>query len=99
MKLNGNNLLVLVLISLGVLLLLGAVGISLGYLMKFILPLGLLVLGYIGLKNGRGFIGTVLIVLGLLFLLKHLSGLVMFLLAVGLIWYGLNQLGKRKSAY
>lgn len=94
MKITKKSGLALLLIGLGVLLLAGKFGFSPGGLFKLIFPAALAMLGYIGIRNGRTFVGWTLLIIGLAVLLGHFAGLIGLLLAVGLIVYGISILKK-----
>jgi len=93
---NKNSFIAILLIGFGVYLLMNMMGIGTGWLEDFVFPIGLVVLGYFGLKNGRTFIGWLLILIGAIHLMGSLSGLFGWILAVGLIVLGYSLL-KRKT--
>ena len=99
MKWNGKSGFALFLIGCGVLIVLNKIGLGFGNLFGLLIPLGMLVLGYIGIKHGKKVIGTILIVLGAIFLLGKLSGLIGLIIAIALIYYGVSVLKKRSNAY
>ena len=96
MKVNG---LAVLLIAVGALIILDKVGFGLGSLMSFIIPVALVVLGYISIKNGSKFFGWLLLVIGLICLIGKLSGIIGILIAAGLIYYGVTLLKNRSKAY
>jgi hypothetical protein len=97
MSLNRHTGFALLLIIFGGLILLNKVGIHTGYLMGFmmswIVPIAMVALGYIGIKNGSK-IAWVIAILGLLILLGKMSGLFVILIAVVLIGCGVSLLKK-----
>lgn len=99
MRMDGKKGLAILLMALGVLMLLSKTGIIFGNLfssiMGILFPLAIVFLGYLGIKNGRGFIGWILIVIGGLILFVKLSWLIGLIIAIGLIAYGWSMLGKR----
>lgn len=99
MKMNRHNGLALLLILLGGLILLNKFGVHTGHVMGFLFPAAMLGLGWLGLKNGKSFIGLVLMAIGGLILMVKLSGLIAIALAIGLIIYGVSLLKKRSSVY
>ncbi|WP_040952854.1 LiaF transmembrane domain-containing protein [Gorillibacterium massiliense] len=98
MKLQGKNMLALILIACGALILLGKTGMVFGWLIGLIVPIALIAFGYLGIRNGKKFIGTVLIVIGAVLLLGKLSGLIGIAIAVALILYGASML-RKKNVY
>jgi hypothetical protein len=96
MKLQGKNAFALILILCGGLILLGKFHFVFGWLTGLIVPIALIFFGYIGLRNGKKFIGGVLIFIGAIFLLGKLSGLIGLAIAIGLIVYGVSLLTKKK---
>lgn len=99
MNVNRSNGFALLLIGCGVLILLGKLGFGLGGLMSYLFPLLLIGLGYIGVKQGRGFIGWMMIILGAVILLGKLSSIFGWLLAIGLILYGVSLLKDRNRVF
>lgn len=99
MRLTKNRGLALILIVFGVFILLNGIGFGLGKLMGVMIPLALLLFGYIGIKNGKTFIGWSLAIVGIIMLISKLSGLIGLLLAIGFIWIGISMLRKGSNAY
>lgn len=99
MGINKTNGFALLLIGCGVLILLDKIGFGLGGLLSIIFPIVLIVLGYVGIKHGRGFIGWTLMIFGLIILFGKLTGIIGWLIAIGLIAYGVHMLKKRNSVY
>lgn len=99
MKLNKNKGLALLLIGVGLLFLLPFIGWGIGWLIKTLLPVALMILGYIGIKNGRSILGWSLMIIGLLFLLGQFSGFIGWVLAIVLIGYGISMLRKKDKVY
>lgn len=99
MKLNKSTGLALCLILLGVILLLPVIGWSIAVVLKALFPVLLMVVGYIGIKNGRSVIGWGALVIGLVMLLGKLSGLAVWIIAIALIVYGISLLTKKKNVY
>lgn len=93
---NRNSLLALLVIGCGIFLLLHMLGIGFGWLEGVLFPIGLIVLGWFGLKNGRTMLGWILIAIGAILLLDNLSGFIGWIIAIGLIVVGYNLL-KRKT--
>ena len=96
MRWNGKTGWALFLIACGVLILLGKLGLF-GSLAGFLFPIAFLALGYVGIKNGRKIVGGLFVVIGLFALLAKLSSLIAFVLAAGLIVYGVSQLKSGKT--
>lgn len=99
MRLNGKTGFALLLIAFGILLVLDKVGLSLGWIMGYIIPIAMVGLGYIGIKSGNKFFGWVIFIIGFIALLGKFSGLIGFLFAVGLILYGVSLLKKSRATY
>ncbi|WP_019535952.1 LiaF transmembrane domain-containing protein [Paenibacillus ginsengihumi] len=99
MRMNKNLGIALLLIAFGGILLLNKLGFHTGHMMSWLFPIALVFLGWIGMKNGRTAIGVVLLVLGGLMLLGKMSGLIVILVAIGLIVYGITMLRNNNSAY
>ncbi|WJH37170.1 hypothetical protein N6H14_16850 [Paenibacillus sp. CC-CFT747] len=95
MKLNGKSGFALVLIVCGALILFDKFAWGLGHLMGLIIPVAMLVFGYIGLKNGKKIIGLALMILGGIILFGKLSGLIGLLIGIGMIAYGISVLRSR----
>lgn len=98
MRLNGKSGLALLLIGCGALILLGKIGLGLGFLMGYLFPIALLGLGYYGIRNGNKFFGWAIFVVGLIALLGKFSGLFAIIFAVGLICFGVTVLKKKQSS-
>ncbi|MEW9700990.1 hypothetical protein [Paenibacillus sp. SI8] len=93
-----NTGLAVLLIAFGALILLNKLGIHMGpfigSIMGYVIPLAMVGLGYVGIRNGSK-IGWVIAGLGIIILLGKLAGWVIILLAIGLIGYGFSMLAKR----
>ncbi len=96
MRING---LAILLIGCGALIILDELGLGLGSLMSFIIPIGLTVLGYISIRNGSKFFGWVLLVIGIISLMGKFSGIIGLVIAAGLIYYGITLLKDRSKVY
>lgn len=70
-----------------------------GWLFGLLFPVILIGLGVIGWKNGSKVIGTVLAVVGAMMLLAKMSGLIMILIAAGLIVLGVSKLKGQRRPY
>lgn len=99
MSINRKMGLALLLIVFGILLLLDKVGFGLGWLMGYIIPIALVGLGYIGIRNGSKFFGWLFFVIGLIALLGKFSGLIGFAIAIGIILYGVMLLRKESRSF
>ncbi|MNI78885.1 hypothetical protein D3C73_1353000 [compost metagenome] len=88
-------------IAFGALILLNKVGVHLGpfvgAIMGYAIPIIMIGLGYVGIKNGSKF-GWIVAALGVVILLGKLAGWMVILLAVGLIVYGITLLTGRSRA-
>ncbi len=99
MRLDGQTGFALALIAFGALLLLSKLGIGLGWLMSYLIPLAMIGLGYIGIKNGNKFFGWLIFIIGLIALMGKFAGIIGFLVAAGFIVYGVSLLRRDKNAY
>lgn len=101
MRWDGKKTFALILIALGVLILLNKLGFVFGpvfgSMMGYLFPVAIVFLGYLGVKNGRGFIGWTLMLIGGLILFVKLSWIIGLLLAIGLIIYGWSVLSRRTT--
>jgi predicted membrane protein len=98
MELNRKSGFALFLIGCGALMVLDKIGFGLGHLFSLILPLAMLIFGYIGFRGGKKILGGILMILGSIILFGKLSGLIGLILAVALIGFGISML-KKKRAY
>ncbi|MDF2959987.1 MAG: hypothetical protein K0S39_1722 [Paenibacillus sp.] len=99
MKMNRHSGLALLLILLGALILLNKFGVHTGHVVGYLFPVAMMGLGWLGLKNGKTFIGFALLAIGGLILMVKLSGLIAIAVAIGLIIYGFSLLKKKSSVY
>lgn len=99
MRMNGKTGFALLLIAFGVLLLFNKFGLGLGWLMSYLIPIALVGIGYVGIKNGSRFFGWVIFIIGLIALLGKFAGLFGFLIAAGFIVYGISLLKKERNVY
>jgi lia operon protein LiaI len=98
MELNRKSGFALFLIGCGALMVLDKIGFGLGHLFSYIIPLAMLIFGYIGFQGGKKIFGGALMLIGAMILFGKLSGLFGLVLAIILIVYGVSML-KRKRAY
>lgn len=99
MKLNGSNGLALILIAFGALIILGKLGFIIGPLMGYLIPVAMVALGYIGIKNGSRFWGWIILAVGMFALIGKFAGIIGFLVGIALIVYGLSLFKKRSGVY
>ncbi|MCM3749735.1 hypothetical protein M3223_20490 [Paenibacillus pasadenensis] len=94
-----NSTLGLILIAAGVLVAMKFLGLGhvIGWLVSLLFPVILLGLGYIGWRNGNRLIGGILAFIGAIMLLGKLSGLILALLAIGLIVWGVAKIKDNRS--
>lgn len=97
MNLNGKNVTALVLIGIGALALLPVVMSGVAWILKWLFPIVLMVLGYYGMKRGKTFIGLAVFIIGAAMLFSKLSGVFGIILAVALIIAGISLLKKRNA--
>jgi lia operon protein LiaI len=98
MELNRKSGFAIFLIGCGALMVLDKIGFGLGHLFSYIIPLAMLIFGYIGFQGGKKIFGGALMLIGAMILFGKLSGLLGLVLAIVLIVYGVSML-KRKRAY
>jgi hypothetical protein len=93
-----NTGLAALLIAFGALILLNKLGIHMGpfigSVMGYLIPIGMVGLGYVGIQNGSKF-GWIIAGLGAIILISKLAGWIIILLAIGLICYGVSMLRRR----
>jgi len=94
MKRNSNLGLAVLLIACGAIILLSLFRFE--GLLGWLIPIAMVVLGYYGIRNGRSTIGWIVFILGFIFLLGKLWGIIAFLLSVAFIWVGWSLLKRRK---
>ena len=98
--LNGKTALGVILVAFGVLIALKLLGITFGPIFGFLFPFVLLLLGYVGMKNGRYWIGIILIAVGAIWLLIRLSGVFFLILAIAAIAIGISMIrGKSRRMF
>jgi hypothetical protein len=93
--LNGKTALGVVLVAFGVLIALKLFGITFGPIFGFLFPFILIGLGYVGLKNGKNWIGIIMIAVGAIMLLVKLSGVLFLVLAIAAIAVGVSMIRGR----
>lgn len=97
MKWTNKTGTALLIITLGMVILLGKIGWLAGSMTGWIIPITFVLLGYYGVKNGRSWLGWILILIGGIVLLGKLSGFFIWFIAIGLIWYGVRMLRNRPT--
>lgn len=97
MKLNGKGGFALLLIGCGALILLNIFGISLGGLMGYLIPIAMIVLGYLGFQSGNRLVGGAIFLLGAILLIGKLSWLIGLVIAIAMIAYGVTMFKKTDS--
>jgi len=95
--LNSRTALGVILVALGVVVALRIFGITLGPIFGFLFPIILIGLGYVGLRNGKNWIGTILIAVGAIMLLVKLSGVFFLILAIVAILAGISMIRGRSK--
>ena len=94
MKLHGKSGLAILLILCGSLILLSKLNFPFWHLFSYLIPFIVILLGYVGIRNGRTLIGSVILVVGLIMLVSKFATFFGFLVAVLLIIYGISLLRK-----
>ncbi|MCD1258711.1 hypothetical protein B5M42_007670 [Paenibacillus athensensis] len=96
-----NTGLAAALIVFGALIILSKFGFHLGpivgSIMGYLIPIAMVALGYVGIKNGSK-IGWIVAGLGVIILMGKLAGWLIIVLAIGLIAYGVSMLKKSPQA-
>lgn len=97
MDMNGKSALGVLLIIVGGLAALNFLNIDFGRIIGFLVPFILIGFGVLGWFNNKKVIGGILIVVGGIMLLGKLGGLLMLILAIGLVVAGISLFkgGKR----
>ena len=97
---NTKTALGVILVALGVLVALKIFGITFGPIFGFLFPIILIGLGYVGLKNGKNWIGFIMIAVGVIMLLVRLSGVFFLILAIAAIAAGISMIkGRSKKVF
>lgn len=94
MEAGKKSGLAFILIVMGALILLGKLGI-LSQLFGFVMPLALIGLGYVGIKNGKTKFGWLFAAIGCFILFVKLSGFFVLVFAAAMICWGISLLKKR----
>jgi lia operon protein LiaI len=97
MELNRKSGFAIFLIGCGALMVLDKIGFGFGHLFSLIIPLAMLIFGYIGFQGGKKIFGSILMVLGAIILFGKLSGLLGLILAIVLIGFGISMLKKSRA--
>lgn len=97
MRANGKSGFALLLIGLGGLIVLHKLGFVFGHhffghLMGYLVPIAMVGLGFVGFRSGNKWLGGGIMILGLIILLGKMAGLIGWLIAIGLIVYGVSLL-------
>jgi lia operon protein LiaI len=98
MKWNRNTALAVFLIACGAMILLSRFGIKFGNVLEGLFPIIMVGLGYYGIRHGRSMIGWIVMILGLIFLVGQMWGMIALLVPIVLIWFGWSLL-KRRNVY
>ncbi|ARF67963.1 hypothetical protein B7C51_09180 [Paenibacillus larvae subsp. pulvifaciens] len=93
-----NSGMALVLILFGVWMLLSKLGIHLSPIMGYLVPIAMVITGYIGIKNGS-VMGWIVALLGVFVLLGKLTTIFIIIFAVVLIGIGFSMLKKPSNPY
>lgn len=93
---NGKSALGVLLVIVGGIAVLNFIGINFGAILGFLLPFILIGFGVVGWMNGKKWIGGILIVIGAMMLIGKLGGIIMLVLAIGLIAAGVALFKKDK---
>jgi hypothetical protein len=88
---SGNGL-ALILIGFGGIIILGKLGIGLGFFMGLIIPILVILLGVMAWRNGSKTLGGIIGIIGGIMLLGQLSHLFIWAAAIALIVFGVSML-------
>ncbi|WP_027085644.1 LiaF transmembrane domain-containing protein [Cohnella panacarvi] len=94
---SGNGLAIL-LIGFGGLIILGKLGIGLGFFLGLLIPILIILLGVMAWNNGNRLLGGVLGVIGVIMLLGKLSHLFVWVAAIALVMFGVSMLRRNSRA-
>ncbi|MDB5055303.1 MAG: hypothetical protein JWM44_3353 [Bacilli bacterium] len=97
MEINRKSGFALFLIGCGALMVLDRIGFGIGHLFGLIIPIAMLIFGYIGFQGGKRLIGGGVMLLGAVILFGKLAGLIGIILAIALIVIGVSMLKKNKA--
>jgi len=97
MKFNNKNGTAIVLMIIGMLLLLKFIGWGISGLFSLFLPIVVIGLGILGIKNGKSFIGIILVLIGAISLIAKLASWLAPVLAIVLIVYGCSMMFGRRA--
>lgn len=93
---NGKSALGVLLVIVGGIAVLNFIGVNFSAIFEFLLPFILIGLGIVGWTNSKKWIGGILIVIGGMMILGKLGGVILLLLAIGLIAAGVALFKKDK---
>lgn len=94
---SGNGLAIL-LIGFGGLIILGKLGIGLGFFFGLLIPILIILLGVMAWNNGSRLLGGILGVIGGIMLLGKLSHLFVWVAAIALVVFGVSMLRRNSRA-
>ena len=94
---SGKGLAIL-LIGFGGLIILGKLGIGLGFFFGLLIPILIFLLGVMAWNNGSRLLGGILGVIGGIMLLGQLSHLFVWVAAIALIMFGVSMLRRNTRA-
>ncbi|MNZ65890.1 hypothetical protein D3C78_840910 [compost metagenome] len=99
MDMNGKSALGVLLVIIGGLVVLNFIGINFGTIIGYLLPFILIGLGIVGWMNNKKLLGGIVIAIGAMMLINKLGGILMLVLAIGLIaaGFGLFKKNKRRA--
>jgi uncharacterized membrane protein YciS (DUF1049 family) len=93
---SGNGL-ALLLIGFGGLIILGKLGLGLGFLFGLLIPILIILLGAMAWRNGSRLVGGVIVAVGGFMLLGKLSFLFVWAAAIALVIFGVSMLRSKNS--
>ena len=97
---NSKTALGVILVIIGGMIVLRIFGFTLGPIFSWLFPIIMIGLGYVGLRNGKNWIGMILIAVGAIMLLGKLSGVLFLILAIAAIAIGISMIkGKSRRVF
>ena len=96
---KNKSLITIICFVIAGLLLLKFFNFSLGAIVANLLPFIVLICGFVGLLNGKKLIGSILIVIGVLWILSFMGKWLLLILAGVLIYVGITSFRSKKRHY
>lgn len=94
---EGKKLMALLLIAFGALVILGKLGLGLGFFIGLLIPILIILLGVAAWNNGNRMLGGIIVVIGGFMLLGKLSGLLVWIAAIAAVLVGISWLTRSST--